>query len=122
MQYRYYTRKQAGIIYAAIKRGDLVATKKFISELYNSVEDVYDVARIHAVNRIIDHLFNKRFDLAQAEVDGHMTDTIAVKTITRRAATEEDGEVLFGMVEVGEMYDFEKTTLEWTVLDHDNGF
>lgn len=120
--YRYYTRKQAGIVYAAIKRGDLTASDKFVKALYNDAESTERVDRILAVNRIIDHVINNRFDLAQAEVNGCITDTVPVKTVTRRPATEEDGEVLFGIVKVGEMHDFSETTFEWAVTTLNNGF
>lgn len=80
--YSYLTKKQAGIVYAATKRGDVSADKKFIRKMYNVVGirwmDLTPDERaivIHA-EQAVDHIVNGRLELAQAELDGRCTERV----------------------------------------------
>lgn len=117
MNYKYVTRKQANIIYAAIKRGELNAPKSFVQALYTAVGDSDNITFVCTVPRIIDHIFNNRFELAQAEINGKVTafKTVATKTIAR-AATIDDW-----FFEVGEMIEEQEEIKKWIVTEHNNG-
>jgi hypothetical protein len=64
----YFTRKQAGVIYAANKRGDIHMSRKQVSDMYDTVgdPDAYDDDYRQMVRFICDN----RYDLAQAVIDG----------------------------------------------------
>ena len=93
--YSYMTRKQAGIVYAAVKRGELRAAKKTIGRMYDLVgatelDTASRVERGH-FERCVGHIIDGRMELAQAELDGRTTrrERVLVGT-TVRIATEDD--------------------------------
>ena len=75
-RYAYFTRKQAGIIYSAAKRGTMNVDRKAINRMYNLVECKYENLSYDErdflchMSEAIRHLFADRIELAQAEVDG----------------------------------------------------
>lgn len=113
MNYTYVTRKQANIIYAAIKRGELHATKKFINRLYDSVERT-NSGMDSRVNGIIDYLFKGNIEFAQALIDGkYINETRTLVHDGYRPATEND---LFWSV--GEMIEESHWETTYTIADN----
>lgn len=74
--YAYFTRKQAGIIYGATKRGTLALDRKAIRRMYNLVECPFAAMNasekrfVGSLQSAIDHLFAGRAEIAQAVLDG----------------------------------------------------
>ena len=75
-RYAYFTRKQAGILYGATKRGTLAMSRKDIRRMYNlegicfgnlNVAENNFIARLQSA---IDHMFAGRIEIAQAVLDG----------------------------------------------------
>lgn len=93
--YSVFTKKQANVIYAAIKRGELNADKRTINAMYNLVNanaltTDESVMRGH-FERCINHLVEGRTEFAQMELDGHTVKREYVITGTvERIATEDD--------------------------------
>ena len=77
--YAYFTRKQAGILYGATKRGELAMSRKDIRRMYDLAEICFgnlSIAENNFIGRLqaaIDHLFAGRTEMAQAELDGKAT-------------------------------------------------
>lgn len=71
MSYRYLTKKQANVIYAAYKCGDVTMSKATINKMYRMV-GVADENYGH-FDMACDHIINGRLDMAQAELDGKCT-------------------------------------------------
>lgn len=113
MNYAYITRKQANIIYAAVKRGKLHASKKFINKLYDAVErtdsDMYSL-----VNGIVDYLFKGNVEFAQALIDGKCINEVHALVIDGyRPATADD---LFWSI--GEMIEVSHWETTYVIADH----
>jgi hypothetical protein len=78
-RYAYFTRKQAGILYGATKRGELAMSRKDIRRMYDLTEICFgnlSIAENNFIGRLqaaIDHLFAARIEMAQAELDGKTT-------------------------------------------------
>jgi len=95
--YDYFTRKQANILYGAIKRGELYADKGTIKDMYDIVDrrsyslSLSDrIFRGH-LERALDHYLNKRPEYAQEELNGNIVRLEHVKIGTEtREATEDD--------------------------------
>lgn len=75
--YSTFTKKQAGIVYAAIKRGELSASKKTVADMYDLVGKnmlEYDEAVLRgSFERCVGHIVEGRIEFAQAELDGKRT-------------------------------------------------
>lgn len=82
MNYSYFTRKQANILYAATKRGELTIDRRTMSAIYDLVGDtsreVY--AFRSKAEQAIGFLFKDRADLAQAVLDGKTVDLRPIAT------------------------------------------
>ena len=74
--FNYFTRKQANIIYAAIKRGEIKMVKRDVNRMYNlvgvrgfnlSVEDCEFVGKL---DNVITAIFDSRFDVANGLLNG----------------------------------------------------
>ena len=93
--YSTFTKKQAGVVYAAIKRGELEASKATVSRMYGLVGrsglDADELADRARFERCLLHIVDGRMEMAQAELDGEGTrlERVLVGTVTR-AATEDD--------------------------------
>lgn len=93
--YSTFTKKQAGIIYAAVKRGELSATKATISKMYDLVgANMLDACGRElrgSFERCVGHIVEGRMELAQAELDGKRTRLERfVERVEKRIATDED--------------------------------
>lgn len=93
--YSTFTKKQANVIYAAIKRGELTASKQTVKEMYNMVGatslDTDEQIRRGHFERCIGHLLEGRTEFAQMELDGHTVKYEYVVTGTiERVATDDD--------------------------------
>lgn len=93
--YSTFTRKQADIVYAAVKRGELSASKSVISKMYDLVGanmlDADERQMRGSFERCVCHIVEGRMELAQAELDGRRTRLERVLVaIERRVATDED--------------------------------
>ena len=75
--YSVFTKKQAGIVYAAIKRGELSASKATVSKMYDLVGknalDNDECQMRGSFERCVCHIIESRMDMAQAELDGKTT-------------------------------------------------
>lgn len=75
--YSYFTKKQAGIVYAAIKRGELSASKKAVADMYDLVGknmlDYDEQVLRGSFERCVGHIVEGRMEFAQAELDGKRT-------------------------------------------------
>ena len=106
--YSVFTKKQAGIVYAALKRGELNASKATISKMYDLVGrnslDNGELQMRGSFERCVGHIVEGRMELAQAELDGKRTRLERfVERIEKRIATDEDwfyepGEVIEDVV------------------------
>lgn len=115
MNYAYITRKQANIIYSAVKRGELNASKKFINKLYDSVERT-DSDMYLRVNDIIDWIFKKNFDFAQAIIDGSLIEKKTVEIVDgyRIATDHEDNPFLIA----GEKVEITHFEVKYTFIEN----
>ena len=97
MGYSYFTRKQANILYGAIKRGELYADKGTIKDMYDivGISDDYlslddRIFRGH-LERAISHYLEGRPEYAQEELNGNIVKKEYVQVgTTKRVATEDD--------------------------------
>ena len=73
-----YSKKQAGVIYAAAKRGDIKMTRDGISFMYDNADgiEIYDnrtaeLAKClpYSVRNAIDAIFANDYELAQVSID-----------------------------------------------------
>lgn len=120
--YSYLTKKQAGIVYAATKRGDVTADKKFIRKMYNVVGirwmDLTPDERAIAIHaeQAVDHIVNGRLELAQAELDGRYTEQVWVITSVEKVIiTEENRDDIDLFAEIGEEYEIEHGEWTWQI-------
>ena len=93
--YSTFTKKQAGIVYAAIKRGELNASKATVNEMYALVGQnalsTEEAVKRGSFERCVGHIMNDRMELAQAELDGKRTELERyVERVEKRIATEDD--------------------------------
>lgn len=90
-RYDYLTRKQANIIYAAIKRGDLNAPASFTRKMYDAVGDTtketYETMRRYQI--LVSLIIEEELELAQNVIDGAWYDKRNVE-VSRRAFTDDD--------------------------------
>lgn len=117
MTYSYstFTKKQANVLYAAIKRGELVMAKRDINRMYNLVGaqcmDTEDAIFREHCERAIGHLIEHRVELAQAELDGHIVRYEAVaEEKYMRPATIWDFDV-----EPGTMVEDTRDICDWVI-------
>lgn len=79
MEFRTYTRKQAGVIYSAMKRGDIECPKEVISDMYdmagsvevfntNSLGEVESFAA--GIRNAIDAIFEGNYESASRTLAG----------------------------------------------------
>lgn len=126
--YSYMTRKQAGIVYGAVKRGDLTLDRQHVREMYDLVGtpwsdmDVRERSIFMHVGSAIDHLFAGRKELAQAELDGHHVEERQRVIGTRAVEVTEDNWLDFAFdfdhdYEVGDMAEEEVTETFWEITD-----
>ena len=73
-----YSKKQAGVIYAAVKRGDVTMGKPAISIMYDMVGgvDVFNTSQLDGIDRVkyavknaVDAIFAGDMELAQSCID-----------------------------------------------------
>lgn len=128
-EYAYLTRKQAGIVYAATKRGDITMTKRAIGMMYDAVgcpyADLRDDLRAVAVraDRAIGHLFEGRNDIAQAILDGrdverrpHVLGHVHFEVTEDNLEEVQERDNLFA--EVGDVMDYDVTDgFDWFVVE-----
>lgn len=128
-KYAYFTRKQAGIIYGATKRGTLAVDRKAIRRMYNLVECPYsclscdDNEFLCRMSEAIRHLFANRIELAQAEIDGktvyskpHLVGHVHLVVTEANIEVVNDEIDLFA--EVGDIIDEDVTDgFDWFVAD-----
>lgn len=90
-RYEYLTQKQANIVYAAYKRGDIELSGEFVREMYDCVEDrsneTYEM--MCRVQLLISLIMDNELELAQYVADGGWTGKMPVE-VGRRPAEEED--------------------------------
>lgn len=121
--YSYLTKKQAGIVYAATKRGDVTADKKFIRKMYDLVGirwmdlDPKERAIVIHAEQAVDHIVNGRLELAQAELDGRYTEQVWVITSVEKViVTEENIDAIDDLfAEIGEEYEIEHGEWTWQI-------
>lgn len=125
--YSYLTKKQAGIVYAATKRGDVTADKRFIRKMYNAVGicwmDLTPEERaivLHA-EQAVGHIVNGRLELAQAELDGKYTKEVWVITSVEKViVTEENIDAIDDLfAEIGEEYEIEHGEWTWKICENE---
>ena len=74
--FNYFTRKQANIIYAAIKRGEIKMVKRDVNRMYNLVGvrgfnlSVEDCEFLGKLNNVITAIFDSRLDVANGLLNG----------------------------------------------------
>lgn len=74
--FNYFTRKQAGIIYAAIKRGEIKMAKRDVNRMYNLVGvrgfnlSVEDCEFLGKLDKVITAIFDSRLDVANGLLNG----------------------------------------------------
>lgn len=113
--YSTFTRKQANVVYSAIKRGELSASKSTVSKMYDLVDrnalDNVECQMRGSFERCVGHIVEGRIELAQAELDGKRTRLERfVERIEKRTATEDDF-----FYEPGEEIDEEVWGERWVV-------
>lgn len=120
--YSYLTKKQAGIVYAATKRGDVTADKRFIRKMYDLVGirwmdlDPKERAIVIHAEQAVDHIMNGRLDLAQAELDGRYTEQVWVITSVEKVIiTEANRDDIDLFAEIGEEYEIEHGEWTWQI-------
>lgn len=133
-----YTKKQAGVIYSNIKRGNLTVPKGFVKAMYDMVghwndyafrhESDFNQKVCHQVNRILDFIFEGRYDLCQYIIDGYYVSTVytdrVIDTITVTQDVMDNPEK-YGIedlffdwcYEVGDTYEVTETIQEYVVED-----
>lgn len=116
-RYEYLTKKQANIIYAAIKRGDLTASKKWINRMYNTVQNTCDDSLImmHDCQNIVSLIFESNFEIAQAIIDGAHAEYRHVKvgTVTITVTKENEDDYLF--YEIGDIVEEDIWEMQWVL-------
>lgn len=76
--FNYFTRKQANIIYAAIKRGEIKMTKRDVNRMYNLVGvrgfnlSVEDCEFLGKLDNVITAIFDSRLDVANGLLNGEI--------------------------------------------------
>ena len=121
--YSYLTKKQAGIVYAATKRGDVTADKKCIRKMYDLVGirwmdlDPKERAIVIHAQQAVDHIVNGRLELAQAELDGKYTEQVWVITSVEKViVTEENIDAIDDLfAEIGEEYEIKHGEWTWQI-------
>ena len=74
--FNYFTRKQANIIYAAIKRGEINMAKRDVNRMYNLVGvrgfnlSVEDCEFLGKLDNVITAIFDSRLDVANGLLNG----------------------------------------------------
>lgn len=74
--FNYFTRKQANIIYAAIKRGEIKMLKRDVNRMYNLVGvrwfnlSVEDCEFLGKLGNVITAIFDSRLDVANGLLNG----------------------------------------------------
>lgn len=122
--YSYLTKKQAGIVYAATKRGDVTADKRFIRKMYDLVGirwmdlDPKERAIVLHAEQAVDHIMNGRLELAQAELDGRYTEQVWVITSVEKVIVTEENqwdENISLFAEIGEEVEIEHGEWTWQI-------
>lgn len=121
--YSYLTKKQAGIVYAATKRGDVTADKRFIRKMYDLVGirwmdlDPKERAIVIHAEQAVDHIVNGRLELAQAELDGRYTEQVWVITSVEKViVTEENIDAIDDLfAEIGEESEIKHGEWTWQI-------
>ena len=124
--YESLTRKQAGIVYGAVKRGDVTLDQRHTREMYNIVGvprrnlDLHERVILSHIDAAVGHIVNGRMELAQAELDGHYTSTEEVVIGTRQVEVTEDNWFDFAFeidhdYEIGDIAEEEVTKTVWRI-------
>lgn len=125
--YSYLTKKQAGIVYAATKRGDVTADKRFIRKMYDLVGirwmdlDPKERAIVIHAEQAVDHIMNGRLELAQAELDGRYTEQVWVITSVEKViVTEENIDAIDDLfAEIGEESEIKHGEWTWKICENE---
>ncbi len=80
-----FTRKQANVVYAAHKRGDVKMTRQQVTHLYNCVGT--DDFTFYGV---VQFICEDRYDLAQAVLDGRKVEEYTVEIVKTEKVDEDD--------------------------------
>ena len=114
MSYQHLTKKQANVVYAAYKRGDVSMDKATINRMYRMV-GVAGESFDH-FSKACDHIINGRLDMAQAELDGKRTrEVYEVLEVRQVVVTEENwDEWIFS--ELGDIEEEEIGEWVWKVV------
>ena len=76
--FNYFTRKQANIIYAAIKRGEIKMVKRDVNRMYNLVGvrgfnlSAEDCEFLGKLDNVITAIFDSRLDVANGLLNGEV--------------------------------------------------
>lgn len=121
--FAYLTRKQANVIYATYKRGDIAMSKAQANEMYDAVGDTENEGAYAFYKQVLDFIFKKRLDLAQALLDGKQVrydDGYEEVAITQDMLDNPEkygiDDVFFELYEVGDMYEIKTHEGRWVVL------
>lgn len=113
--YSTFTKKQANVLYSAVKRGELEMGKKDIKRMYDLVGknmlDTDERGFRGQLESAIRHLLDGRIECAQARLDGRKVEKVEViDGYTERVATEDDW-----FEELGSIIREEITHTEWVI-------
>ena len=104
-----FTKKQANVVYAAYKRGDVKMTRKQVTHLYNCVG-----TNDFKFSGVCSFICEGRLDLAQAILDGHKVEAYEVKTVVREELDEDDP--FFGMFDDDNFIEFTTTETHYRIV------
>lgn len=126
--YSYLTQKQAGIIYGAMKRGDIIMDAQHTKEMYDIVGvpwsdmDVHDRQLSLHLSEAIEHIFAGRTSLAQACLDGKKVTSKRIPVGTRKVTVTDDNWLEFASdldhdYEIGDVAEEEVFQDVWVISD-----
>ena len=126
--YSYMTRRQAGIVYGAIKRGEVTLDRQHTKEMYDLVGtpwsdmDVRERSIFLHLGSAIDHIIAGRPELAQAELDGRHTEERQRLVGMRQVEVTDDNWLDFAFdfdhdYEIGDMAEEEVYENVWEVTE-----
>ena len=113
MSYEYLTKKQANVVYAAYKRGEVSMDEATINRMYGMV-GVAGESFGH-FSQACDHIINGRLEMAQAELDGKDTREVCVMVEVRKVVVTEENEEEWPFSEIGDVEEEEIYEWVWKV-------
>lgn len=116
-RYEYLTRKQANIVYAAIKSGRIHADKKWINEMYNAVGNRFDETAnmMVAVQKVVNFICENIDEFAQAVIDGKNVEEKYVVVGTHEVRVTEENIDNYLFYEIGDVVEEEKGEWRWVI-------